>query len=379
MKMVIFVQSAIIITLLALLGIFIYVDIWPSFSQKYFAKQYLNNNISDSAYVDLCYHQALNMMTDDDLEISIYDDNSFVERYRRWKYDNEKSSNEELDFYKNYLALGLLKYQAVFNKKNEFYINTIHKIKKYNHVTNTTSSWLALELYHKTNNKIYISEVHKGIDYLYSAMDADSLIHYWNNDLLLVDGLGMYIPFLVEYYKTFGDKNALNLAKVNFDYFIRYGTCNNLPHWFIKKNIGVGLNNWGRGISWYILGLLALGEVDEKYQAKAKLLADNLLKLQSKPFKWNQFIGIEANSTFDSTATIPILILLNKVYPQLIRDNIEIIMSNLKSITLEDGTVMSASGDSSKAPFLNRSKGCSEFSQGLLLWFFADYMSFKHY
>ena len=60
-------------------------------------------------------------------------------------------------------------------------------------------------------------------------------------------------------------------------------------------------------------------------------------------------------------------------------DNIKIIMSNLKSITLEDGTVMSASGDSSKAPFLNRSKGCSEFSQGLLLWFIADYKSFKHY
>ena len=152
-----------------------------------------------------------------------------------------------------------------------------------------------------------------------------------------------------------------------------------MPHWFINKNIGIGQNNWGRGISWYILGILALSEVDEKYKTEAKLLADNLLKLQSRPFMWNQLVGIEANSTFDSTATIPILILLNKVYPKLIRDNIKIIMSNLKSITLEDGTVMSASGDSSKAPFLNRSKGCSEFSQGLLLWFIADYKSFKHY
>lgn len=379
MKKVILVQSAIIITLLALLGIFIYVDIWPSISQKYFAKQYLDNNISDSAYVDLCYHRALNMMTDDNLKISIYDDNSFIERYRRWKYDNEKSSNKELDFYKNYLALGLLKYQASINRKSEFNFDNIQSIKKYNHVTNTTNSWLALELFHQTKKKKYISEVYGGIDYLYSVMDADSLIHYWNNDLILVDGLGMYIPFLVEYYKTFGDEKALNLAKVNFDYFIKYGICNHLPHWFINKNIGIGQNNWGRGISWYILGILALSEVDEKYKTEAKLLADNLLKLQSRPFMWNQLVGIEANSTFDSTATIPILILLNKVYPQLIRDNIDIIMSNLKSITLEDGTVMSASGDSSKAPFLNRSKGCSEFSQGLLLWFIADYKSFKHY
>ena len=130
MKKVILVQSAIIITLFALLGIFIYVDIWPSISQKYFAKQYLDNNISDSAYVDLCYHRALNMMTDDNLKISIYDDNSFIERYRRWKYDNEKSSNKELDFYKNYLALGLLKYQASINRKSEFNFDNIQSIKK---------------------------------------------------------------------------------------------------------------------------------------------------------------------------------------------------------------------------------------------------------
>lgn len=372
MKKILIIQSAVISMLLAVIGMFVYVDIWPSFHDKYFSKKYIDLNVSDSAYVNLCYNRALQMLCNESLGIKIYDDNSFMGKYRRWKDNKVCSSEKELDFYKNYLALGLLEFQGSLNSEITESLQKQTSVEIYTHVTNVINSWLAVELYKKTKDEGQIKTIRKGLDYLYSAMDSDSLIHYWNNNLILVDGLGMYIPFLVSYYQTFGDEKALRLAQLNFDYFMNHGTSGHLPHWFINNNMGIGPNNWGRGISWYILGLLSLSEIEEKYKMEAKVLADNLLKLQSKPFIWNQLVGIEAYSTFDSTATIPILLLINKVYPELVKENLSQIMYNLKSITLEDGTVMAASGDSSMAPYLNRSKGSSEFAQGMLLCFFAS-------
>lgn len=371
MKKILIIQSAVISMLFAVIGMFVYVDIWPSFHDKYFSKKYIDSNVSDSAYVGLCYNKTLDMLSNESLDIQIYDDNSFMSRYRRWKYNKNSASDKEHNYYKNYLALGILKCNEPINLEVMESLQRQTAVEKFSHVTHVINSWLAVELYKKTKDEGQIKTIRKGLDYLYSAMDSDSLIHYWNNNLILVDGLGMYIPFLVSYYQTFGDEKALRLAQLNFDYFMNHGTSGHLPHWFINNNMGIGPNNWGRGISWYILGLLSLSEIEEKYKMEAKVLADNLLKLQSKPFIWNQLVGIEAYSTFDSTATIPILLLINKVYPELVKENLSQIMYNLKSITLEDGTVMAASGDSSMAPYLNRSKGSSEFAQGMLLWLLA--------
>ena len=144
-------------------------------------------------------------------------------------------------------------------------------------------------------------------DYIYMQLNQWSnpqskiIFYRMNTRLQFVDALGMVCPFLVRYGQTFNKKNAIDLAYIQIDYYLKYGIDKDsyLPAHAINQitNYKVGSTNWGRGIGWYIFALseykkYAGGDIIS-HELKEVINTLNLLK--NKDMTWSQFPGSSDN------------------------------------------------------------------------------------
>lgn len=362
---------------LCIISVFAYFDLSDYVNYKLNPITFLPEDYPIEEYASLLEEAGIQMLKNEQPEMVECDDKSFVFQFSRFKQRDTYDKSWYYNFPKVFLYIGFInKYQGhipdeVNKLFDKYFVEAYKKSYDLNWVGRVSISYAALRLYETTRDEKYLPLINDGYQSIIQSVAADGLIHYGPKDACLyVDGLGMYIPFLVEYYKYFQDPAALRLAEENFDYYCLHGTSDHLPHWFIKEGIGIGNNGWGRGIGWYAIGLMSLYDYDEKYQTEARSLCDTLLKLQMAPYEWAQVLG--HNNHFDSTSTLPFLLLLHKAYPDRIKNDKEQIVRMLITKTLSDGSLYYASGDSWRPPYLNREYGKSEFSQGLVLWLLSE-------
>lgn len=165
-------------------------------------------------------------------------------------------------------------------------------------------------------------------------------------DVNLVDGMGMYNPFLIYYSKTYNDTTAYKLAVKQAELFIKYavddetGICS---HGYRMKApfIKVGSANWGRGNSWFALGLCGIDIKDfsEQSRNKVKRFRQTMKALWLQDHKFAEFIGDDGKE--DISVTLPILYYL--VQSGTIRVSEKQILSY--SRYMHDGVMYNGSGE----------------------------------
>ncbi len=142
--------------------------------------------------------------------------------------------------------------------------------------------------------------------------DFGILYREGNKMFQLEDGYGMYVPFLNMYAKTYNDTIAQQLATKQMEIAARYimDPVAGLPaHGFtlFGTHSKVMMCNFGRGISWFVSGLLGLDtdKLSPECQQQIARLDSTLCSIWNEHHCFSQFPGQGGRS--DLSAELPIL------------------------------------------------------------------------
>lgn len=215
-------------------------------------------------------------------------------------------------------------------------------------------------MYRQTHEIIYKQAADNLLTFLKKLDDPKTGIMYRTPaEWQYCDVLGMTIPFLMEYAKTFNDSIVSQMAYRNFNLYYKYGVDKEtgIPvHGYnINNYLKLGSINWGRGIGWYLLAASYLPEFN-----------DPILDHNIENVVYEQFIGESGATSFDSTTA-----LLFELYKNSKGRGKGIMF--IQPHVLEDGFVSDISGDTY---FLNKYStimGESEIGNGLFLILLSKY------
>ena len=230
---------------------------------------------------------------------------------------------------------------------------------------------VAIDLYLWTHQPKYKAVADKFIAHLDSLDRADGMIIYTVSKIDQdVDAIGLVPPFLHYYSNTFKDSLSQLLASRMVEDFVKWGTdpITGIPcqTYDIKKHIKKQHANWGRGVSWYLLGVRQMESSDSLINRRVEMLDSTLLKMDTNLFP--QYLGEKGLP--DMSATIPILNYLNsKGHIQLSKDQLAILLSPYID---EEGIIRYGSPSISKPHEGVNSLRTNLFCQGLLLYFISE-------
>lgn len=172
-----------------------------------------------------------------------------------------------------------------------------------------------------------------------------------------VDTIGLVCPFLVKYGISYKCVEAINLAEKQireYSTFINPIT-KTPPHAYnIKFNVPMGVFDWGRGIGWYILGIVECYRIISPSPFKDFLLQE-IVTLSESLIKYQLQSGGFASAIFntnmpsESSATILIGLLFIECFyithdPKFFNATSKII-SQLMSVTQRNGAIDMCQGD----------------------------------
>ena len=171
---------------------------------------------------------------------------------------------------------------------------------------------VACQLYKHSKKNIYKDYADKMFKWIKSKDTPYGIVYHGLKEISNVDGIGMCVPFLSQYSKTFKKSEAYRLALKQINVYNKFGVDSetgfpaqgyslSLPH------IKMGSCNWGRGISWYLCGLsyVKYEDLDNCAQKKIKLFNENIVRLYDK---WGgMFSQFYAQGGLDLSATLPCL------------------------------------------------------------------------
>ena len=122
-----------------------------------------------------------------------------------------------------------------------------------------------------------------------------------------VDAIGLVCPFLYYYANTFNCKHAQDVGRKMCEEYVRWGSdpITGIPvqTYDINNHVNLNHSNWGRGISWYLMGVLQMKSSDSIVKERVALLETTLL-LQ-KNHLYHQYFS--QGGIPDMSATIPVV------------------------------------------------------------------------
>lgn len=308
---------------------------------------------------------------------------SFVEKISSMRI---KDINRINYFPRAYLALGLIKYANKFDQEllnkvipiyDEYYIYNDELNFEFEYVDQVPLAYSALELYKITGDLKYknvADSVFKKLKAMVIHHHGYSLILYRNhqNDIL-VDVIGLVVPFLMEYGNYFKNKEAINLAVSQLSFFTEYGLDSDTGLPFhavdIETKVGLGPNNWGRGMGWYMLALKSMARTSisgqDSFLLKTPKIAlfINSLQVIKDSTIYTQFPG--TSNDFDSSSSTMLMYGEN-----VMRTNVfskKEILTVYKPYIRENGQLDYCSAEAFGVNKYSLEFGTSEFSQGMLL------------
>lgn len=349
----------------------LFIDVIPYFSSLFKRKMEKDVPVTESVIVNESLDMALS-----DKVVMVWDDpGSFSETViKKVRYNN--TEHRKYNYPKAFLFYGLSAYliqhdsvrslgvlKEAFDKLIDDRGNPVFQLDKTDQVPYGLT---ALNLYGYYKEDRYLSFANVLFDYINRNMDDTYGVVLYRNgaSCQLNDVIGMIVPFLVEYYKVTTNKDALSLAAKQLDFFIRYGVDKDtyMPAHGIELagKIKTGSINWGRGIGWYLLGLVYLNEaMPGAYNREYDGIVESLDKLKDKEGVWSQFPG--SSTEYDASSTTMFLLGLSYSTPYTKKEIIDRIKTGA------DGRVLSTSGDTYNLNKYSSSFGDSELSQGILL------------
>ena len=143
------------------------------------------------------------------------------------------------------------------------------------------------------------------------------ILYAQGNRAQVLDGYGMCLPFLQKYASTYNDSIATNLVVKHIELATRYfiDEMTGLPvHKYSLSfpHIKQGNCNWGRGVSWFVSGLI---DIDYSLLSDFSIVRLNnmdasLVTIWKKHEYFSQFIGEKGE--IDFSATLPIVYYLSR-------------------------------------------------------------------
>lgn len=325
---------------------------------KIFPLEYFDANTSDSTILKKVLYETINYsgvrMSMDEHKGLFYDLKSFFKTKRNITTIN--------NYYTSYALVGASYYSMMNNdsvimlklkeKADNFILDRKlnYNIKRIDQIP---IGILYLNLYKFYNDSLYL----RIADSLFKEiidMEQDSIIKYsQSSQCQFSDALGMYIPFLMEYFFLTGDSLAYNIADHNMKQYYKYGVNKEtgIPsHGYnIQNKIHVGSSNWGRGIGWYLIAA-----------AYCPQFKDENLDKSLESLEYTQFPG--SSNSFDSSTAI-----MFEIYKQSKNKSRQLNIDFIKPHILENGFVDNCSGDTYYLNDYSHKFGESELCNGLLL------------
>lgn len=124
------------------------------------------------------------------------------------------------------------------------------------------------------------------------------------NNIRFVDTVGLVCPFLVKYGITYNCNEAVELAEKQireYSSFI-HPTTQTPPHAYnLKYKVPLGVYDWGRGIGWYILGLVECYRLLDCTPFK-DFLSQEIILLSNAMLKYQLASGGFSSSIFEECA-----------------------------------------------------------------------------
>lgn len=328
---------------------------------------HLSVDIPDSVYIKLVLNKSLQM---DGKNYSTREYQGLFKDIRNM-LSGYRSHNETLTnpFNIGYLYTGL-SYYALKNKGDskeivdylvkisERYEDNSHKYLNYKieNIIQIPYGIMCINLYKLTRETKYLSistSIYKQLLKL-RLTGKEEIPYIPDSDFRYVDGLGMIVPFLIEYYELTGDTLAENVAKENIRIIQKYAVDKEtgIPHHGYNPNnfLKLGSANWGRGIGWYLLALSYCSDmVDDKIEHSVAIM------------DYSQFPG-QPYSAFDSSTA-----LMFEIFKQSRSDKRTLDLSIFKPHTTESGMIDDCSGDTYSYNKYSKTFCKSEICNGLFL------------
>lgn len=338
---------------------------------------FLTEMIPDSSYKELVLNKSMQM---DGSNYSTREYHGLPQDIKDLYYRN-KSHNETLDnpFNMGYLYAGL-SYYALYSQKSqkkivdylinvsERFENSTHDSLKYriDNIVQIPYGLMYINLYKITKHRKYLnisSSIYKQL--LLLRLDGSNEIPYISNsDYRYVDGLGMFVPFLVEYYNLTGDTLSKKIAKDNIGIIQKYcvDETTGVPSHGYNPNthLKLGSSNWGRGIGWYLLALSYYRDMTDKQ------IENTIASLD-----YSQFPG-QPYGDFDTSTALMFEIFKQSRYSKR-KANISV----LKSHTTESGMIADCSGDTDSYNRYSHTFCKSELCNGLFLILISKFANNK--
>ena len=219
----------------------------------------------------------------------------------------------------NYSESGWLLYAILEAGSGIQFVKTIFDEQIYNNkivcVDQSQCGIIALKLYIETQEIKYKNYADNLWQFLIERETEYGLPYRdANSTSILVDTIGMAIPFIVEYAELF--QKPKQLAYQTIEKFLRYGTDEEtgLPVFSFlttSPHIKCGMSNWGRGCSWFVIGLSYINEQEiSKYgMDRIHKLETTLVSIWKRDKRFSHFLGEDGG---DLSAELPILYYLYK-------------------------------------------------------------------
>ena len=233
-----------------------------------------------------------------------------------------------------------------------------------------THGTVALDLFRWTNNGVYKSLADSIFKSISKETERGLILYRKGTSEQNVDAVGLVCPFLYYYSSVSKDTLAYSLAKRMSEDYILWGTdpITGIPcqTYDIRSHIKKNHANWGRGTSWYLLGIRQLETEDSVINKRIERLDSTLVYMDT--YLYPQYLGEEGLP--DMSATIPILYYLNsKGYMQITKDQLAQLLCPYIG---EDGIIRYGSPSISSPHEGVNIMITNLFCQGLLLYFVSE-------
>lgn len=229
-------------------------------------------------------------------------------------------------------------------------------------------------------------KVKPAMDYMMNLIinniGKDEMIIYTNNinsDERYVDTIGLTCPFLAYYGKIYEKPEISKIAVQQIKLFSKYGLEKEslLPnHAFSSKNkLPLGVYGWGRGVAWYVIGLIDTYYEIEDEEDKNWLLRQ--IKIVAEKYKIYQRTDggfgyiVQMEGGYDSSVTAVMSYFYLKCFKLFGNKEYELIyrkcLHKLMSVTRISGAVDWCQGDTKGIGIFAQTYDIMPFAQGFCL------------
>ena len=255
-----------------------------------------------------------------------------------------------------------------------------------NWVTKPTNVDCGLLSYAILKNSKDYKKIKPAMDYSIGIIEKniceDGMIAYTsdkNVDERYVDTLGFVCPFLQLYSNIYAEEKFSKISLEQINQYNKYGLLHDtyLPnHAYNPKNkLPLGVYGWGRGVAWYVIGLIdtyiEIKDSDEKLILKQNIknVADSYINYQREDGGVGSILQNER--TYDSSATAVLAYFYSRCY-EIFENPKYLEVSNkclqkIKSVTRITGKVDWCQGDTKDIGVHSQTFDIMPFAQGFTL------------